>query len=63
MFTHGATVSAARLNQEVTLTKVQTPFVVRQVRGEMVRAFDADNQPAWVHSSWLDLVEDRRMAA
>ena len=63
MYAHGVTVSADRLNSEVALTHVQSPLVVRQVRGEMVRAFDYDNQPVWVHASWLDPVEDLRMAS
>jgi hypothetical protein len=63
MYAFGSTVSADRLNQEVILTQVRSPLVVRQVRGELVRAFDYDNQPVWVHASWLDPVEDMRMAS
>ena len=63
MYAYGSTVSADRLNSETVVTRVQSPLVVRQVRGEMVRAFDYDNQPVWVHASWLDPVEDLRMAS
>ena len=58
MFAIGQVVSADRLNAETALTKVQTPLIVRQVRGELVRALDRFQQPVWVHIGWLDPIND-----